>query len=214
MKFRLFTLKRTCAPTMSENVWWFTYLGSALLCWYAAYGIGFGNISWDSEVFVTLVKELSLKPHMHAVRCQYHRYPELTTPGRRFQFLRAQNILEQLRGFNSRSQFQLVSLLSKAFLNKALRSDSLVNDSQSDIIVPATLVYLAALHFAASEYQTVVELCSPVLQNPAMFFQSETLNASCLLFVDDVIRIVAFCLLSRNFSERNIFQFSKRQIRS
>src|SRR6218665_3346347 len=198
VKFHLLTQERII--TVPENVWCFTYLSSAAFCLNAAYGLGSGKISWESEVYFMFVKELYVKPYKYIVRCQYHRYPDSTTAGSQFPFLRAQTILEQLSGLDSCSEFQLVSLLSKGFLKKALETSFISDDSQSLIAVPATLVYLAALHFAAAEYQTTVDLCLKVLQELPVFFHSETLNAGCLFFIDDVLRIVGFCLLSRKFS--------------
>ena len=197
---------------VQKNAWCFTYLDSAAYCLNAAYGLGFGKMSWENQIFGTFVKELSFKPYKCVVRCQCHRHPEPTTAGSQFSFLSAQNILEQLSRSDSRSEFQLLSVLSKAFLKKALATSVMSDDSQSVIAVHATLVYLAALHFAAAEYQTVVDLCSPVLQEPPVFFLSELLNAGCLFFINDVVGIFGFSLLSRRFSEYNCMQSSKRQI--
>src|SRR6218665_2006707 len=83
----------------------------------------------------------------------------------------------------------------------ASRSD----DSESEIIVPATRIYRAVLNFVASLYQTVVDLCLPVLQKPPVHLQSETFNAGCFIFIDDIVRIVRCCLLSRNFSRHMCF---------
>ena len=211
-RFHSFTLKRMPAVKLPDNVWCFTYLVSAATCLNATYSLGSGKMSWENDKFVTFVKQHSVKPYKYVVRCQYHRYPEPTTAGSQFPFLRAQNILGHLSGSDSRSEFQLVSFLSKAFLKKSLATSFISDDSQSVIAVPATLVYLAALHFAAEDYQTVLDLCSPVLQEPPVFLQSETINAGCLFFIDDVIRIVGFCLLSRRFSEYNFMQSSKMHI--
>ena len=40
--------------------------------------------------------------------------------------------------------------------------------------------------------------------------ENETLNAGCLFFIDDVVRIVGFCLLCKKFGET--MNFRKRQI--
>ena len=188
-----------------ENIWCFTYFDSTLCSLNAAYGLECENISWDSDVFDEYIKAIFLKPKI--VRCQYHIFPTpSTTEISRFQYLRAQNFMENLTGSNSRSEFQLMSLLAKEFLRKALEKD----DSQSNIIAPAALVYLAALHFATSENQIVLDLCSAVLMCETTHVENETLNAGCLFFIDDVVRIVGFCLLCKKFSER--MHFRKRQI--
>ena len=204
----LLTHSRMDALPIPENVGCFTHLDSAVFCLNVAYGLGSGKISWKSEVFIEFVKELSLKRNI--VTYQYYSYPEIQVAktGSQFQFLRAQIFLEHLNGSDSNLEFQLVFLTSKAFLKEALILASQSDDSESDIIVPATLVYLAGLHFAASQYQTVIDLCSPVLQEPPVFFESETLNAGCLFFIDDVARIVGLYLLSIIEHVR----FNKRQI--
>ena len=114
--------------------------------------------------------------------------------------------MENLTGSNGRSQFQLLSLMPKVHLRQVLQCD----DSQSNIIAPAALVYLAALHFAISEYQIVIDLCSAGLMNQTTHMNYETLNAGCLFFIDDVVRIVGFCLLCKRFTEYT--NFSGRQI--
>ena len=188
-----------------ENVRCFTYFDTTLYSLNAAYDLKCGQISWDSELFAEYVKGIFLKPKI--VRCQYHIFPKpLTAERSQFQFLRAQDLMENLTGLNSRSEFQLLSLLSKEFLRKALECD----DSQSNIIAPAALVYLAALHFATSEYQIVIDLCSAVLMDQTTHVENETLNAGCLFFIDDVVRIVGFCLLCKKLNEN--MHYSKRQI--
>ena len=57
--------------------------------------------------------------------------------------------MENVTGSNSRSEFQIMSILAKEFLRKALECDN----SQSSGIASAALVNLAALYFATSEYK-------------------------------------------------------------
>ena len=134
-------------PTI-QNVSCFTYYDILLHLLNAAYGLGCGEISWDSSLFVELVNAISMQRKI--TRSKFHNFPKAyTAQSSQFQFLRAQGLMENLTGSNSRSEFQLVSLMSKEFLRKALQYD----DSKSNGIAPAALAYLAALHFATSEYQ-------------------------------------------------------------
>src|SRR6218665_2871363 len=89
-------------------------------------------------------------------------------------------IMQNLTGsnYNSRSEFQLLSVLSQEFLRKTLEYD----DCKSYGIAPAAMTYLAALHFASSQFQQTTRFCLAVIETSDM--DDETLNAGCLLFID------------------------------
>ena len=187
-------------PT-TENDRCFISCDATLYCLHIVNALESGSISWDSELFLDFVKTgIFLKPKI--IKCQFHEFPLPTsTYESQLQLLRAQDLMENLNGSNNPPEFQLLSLLSKTFLRKALRCD----DSQSHNIAPTALAYLAAIHFATSECQTVIDLCSSVLVNHTT--STETLNAGCLFFIDDVVRLVGCWLLCKKFNENNIYYF-------
>src|SRR6218665_2936198 len=189
-----------------ENVWCLNYFDATLYSLNIAYNLTCGQISWDSIVFAEYIKGISMTHK--AVRCQYHIYPiPLRAERSQLTFLRAQEFMENLTGSNSRAEFQLLSELSK----EALRQSVQCYDTQANAIAPAALIYLAALHFASTEYQIAIDLCSSVLESPTTDIEIETLNAGCLLFIDDVARIVGLSLLYKKFNE-NMHLKKKRQI--
>ena len=191
-------------PTI-QNVLCFTYYDNLLLILQIAYGLGCGDISWDSSLFVEFANAISMQPKI--VRSQYHNFPKAyTVQSSRFQFLSAQDIMQNLTGSNSRPEFQLLSFVSKEFLRKALENDG----STSNDIASAASVYLAALQFAASEYQQAIHLCMTVLADHTPQNDKETLNAGCLLFIDDVARIVGLCVLHKKITDNNLHYINRR----
>jgi len=161
------------------------YFDKAMFCLNTAYSLGSGEISSNIQLF-EYVKGIFLKRKI--VMYRYHNiFPEpLEAENSECHCLRAQDMMENITGLNSYSEFQLLSLMSKEFLRNALEGE----DSQSHIIAPAALVYLAALHFATSEYQIVIDLCSEILMDQKSHIKYETLNAGCLFFINHVARIV------------------------
>ena len=203
--FRLLTHGTMSILPMPENVSCFRYFDITLFSLHAMNGLCCGKMSWNCESFVEYIKGICFKPKI--VRCQYHNFPEPSTAGKsQLQFLLAQDFMENLTGLNSPSEFQLLSLISKELLRRALDCE----DSQSNGIAPAALVYLAALHSASSEHQIVIDLCSAVLMDHTTHVENETLNSGCLFFIDDVVRIVGFYLLCKTFREN--MHFCKKQI--
>ena len=189
-----------------ENISNLKYFDAALYTLNIAYNLMCEQMSWDSELFADFVKGISFKHK--TLRCQYHMFPKpLAAERSQCQFLRAQDFMENITGLNSDSQFQILALITKEILRKALES----NDSQCNMIAPAAMVYLAALHFATSEFQRVTDLCSTVFMSEKSDLESETLNASCLFFIDDVVRIVGWCLLCRKINDK-LFHYSESQI--
>ena len=188
-----------------ENIWSLKYFDATLYSLNAGYDLMFGHISWDSELFAEYVRGITMTSKI--VRCQYHIFPKpLTAERSQFLLVQAQDLMLSLNGSQSHPEFQLLSVVSKEFLRKILKCD----DSQSSAIAPVAFVYLAALHFASSEYHLVINLCSSVLEGQTTGFEIETLNAGCLLFIDDIARIVGFCLLCKRFTENT--HLKKRKI--
>ena len=190
-------------PTI-QNVLCFKHYDILLYILHTAYGLDFGEISWDSSLFVEVVDTISMQPKN--VRSQYHNYPKAyTAQTSQFQFLRAQDLMQNLTGSNSGPEFRLLSLISKEIFRKALGYD----DSISIGIAPAALAYLAALHFATSEYQQAIRFCFAVVDQTSQE-DKETLNAGCLLFIDDIARIVGLCVLQKKISDYNLHDISRR----
>ena len=64
------------------------------------------------------------------------------------------------------------------------------------------MAYLAALHFAASEYQIATVLCPRVIMNRRLENEeTETLNAGCLLYIDDIMKIIGFYRIFKKATE-------------
>ena len=191
-------------PTI-QNVLCFTDYDILLCILHTAYGLHCGEIAWDSSLFVEFVNAISLQPRN--VRSQYHNFPKAyTAHSSHFQFLRAQDLMENLTGSNSCSEFQLVSLLSKHFLNKTLEHDGY----KSNDIASAVLTYLAALHFAKSEYQQAIRLCLAIFVDQPYKKVKESLNACCLLFINDIVRIVGVCVLHKKITKNNLHFINRR----
>jgi len=81
------------------------------------------------------------------MRSLYHNFPK-TTKGSRCKLLRAEGLMENLTGSNSFSEFQLLSLMAKQLLRKALK----LPGTKSTGIAATVMAYLAAIHFATSEH--------------------------------------------------------------
>src|SRR6218665_1989020 len=196
--------KLSCLPTI-EKVLCFTYYDNVLHILHAAYGIGCGEISWENRIFVDLVIAISMQPKV--IRSRYHNFPKAyTAQGGRVQFLHAHDLLKNLAGLNSCSEFRLLVLMAKEFLRRALEYEN----SESNGIAPAALAYLAALHFATAEYQLAIRFCQSVLSDHTFQKDEEILNAGCLLFIDDIARIVGFYLLHKKITETNFQCIGRR----
>ena len=85
------------------------------------------------------------------------------------------------------------------------------DDSQFNFVAPATVAYLAALHFATSEYQQAMRFCLAVFVDNTSQEEAESLNAGCLLFIGDIARIVGLCVLQKMITEGNL-PYIRRQL--
>src|SRR6218665_2359872 len=208
----------------------FTYYDILLHILHTAYALGCGEITWDGSLFVESLNAFSMQPKI--VRSKYHNFPKacpVKISRFHFHFRSAKFLMENLTGSNSRPEFKLLSLVTKEFLRKALEHDdatlisngsvsaallhlaaSECDDSQSSGIVPSALACLAALHFASSEYHEAARLCSAVFMGQTSKEDKESLNAGCLLFIDDVARIVGLCLLQKKITENNLYYANRR----
>src|SRR6218665_674197 len=194
----------TCYPPI-EKVLRSTYYDFILFSLQFAYYLTDVEISWNCSPIVEFVNSMSLQPKI--IRSQYHSFPKTyRAEGSRYQCMRALRLMENLTGLNSRSQFQLMSVISKEFLRRTLEAGG----SESNGVTRAALVYLAALNFASSEYQEAIRLCSAVLVDRTPQEEKETLNAGGLLFIDDVARIVGFCILHKKITEVNLNYIGRR----
>src|SRR6218665_3749957 len=74
----------------------------------------------------------------------------------------------------------------------------------------AAVAYLAALHFDRSQYREAISSCLAVVADQSPEKDKETLNAGCVLFIDDVARIVGLCVLHKKITENNLHYIAKR----
>src|SRR6218665_308955 len=201
-------LSRKCIAVMVNfpvSAFCLTNFDAALLVLNIAHALECGYILWDSRLFADHVKEFCFKNDI--VMCQFQIYPKsYTAESSQIQFLRALDFMTNLTKSDGHAKFQLMSLISKECLKKAIECD----DSQSKGIAHAAMVYLAALHFASSEDEIVIDICLAVLMDQTIDMNHETLNAGCLLFIEDVARIVGFCLAWKMFTTK--IHYNKKQI--
>lgn len=107
-------------------------------------------------------------------------------------FLKAQDLMDNSTGSSDDLEFQILSQLSEIRFMKALECD----DSKTTTIASATLAYMATLYFATSKYRIAIHICSKVIKNQTHEQgKKENMIASCLLFIDDIARIIGFYLL-------------------
>src|SRR6218665_3919722 len=74
----------------------------------------------------------------------------------------------------------------------------------------SSFAYMAAIHYATSEYQEARRLCLAILMDQISTEDKEKLNAGCLLFIDDVARIVGLCVLQKRITEDNLHHTNRR----
>src|SRR6218665_2502740 len=194
-----------CLPTIAKGLWFKYYdflLDNLQISNY--YYIN-KEISWNCSLFGEFINEMLLQPKI--IKSQYHNFPKTyREESSRYQFMQAQSLMENLTGLNSCSEFHLVSLICKEFLKRTLEADRY----ESNGVTTAALIYLAALQFVTSEYQEGIRLCSVVLAEQTTQGENETLNAGCLLFIDDVARLIGLCLLHKKINDINLLLIGRR----
>ena len=147
-----------------------------LLCWQ--------EVTYDCNIITEFVREVSWQSKV--LKSRHHNFPKPigTSLDRSFVlFLTSQCLMENLTGTISPLEFKLASKCLNVFLEKSLECQ----DSKSKTIANASLAYMAALHFAESEYQIAIDLCSTLILNETTEEEEkETLNAGCLLYIEDI----------------------------
>ena len=193
------TTRNTALLTTIEDDLFFAYYDNLLHILHSVHSLSFGEISYKSMLFVELVHTISVQPNI--IKSNYHNYPKAyTSQDGRFQFQRAQDLMGNLTGSNSRSEFQLIVLLAIWLLREVLEYD----DKRSNEITPAALAYLASLYFATAEYQQAKHLCLTFVTDQKPQKNMEAMNAGCLLFIDDIARIVGVFVVHKKITEKNI----------
>ena len=117
---------------------------------HAANALCWQQVTYDSNIITEFVREVSWQSKV--LKSRHHNFPKPNRASldRSFVlFLTSQGLMENLTGTISPLEFKLVSQMSKVLLGKALECE----DSKFKSIANATLVYMAALHFATSEYR-------------------------------------------------------------
>ena len=114
--------------------------------------------------------------------------------------------MEDLTGSNNPSDFSIAVSSVKWFLRKALLIGCL-KYSECKRIVLSAFAYLAVLHLATSEYQAAKEsrLFLSIITEQTHGRHNESLNVVCLLFSDDIARIVGLCVLNKKIILKPIF---------
>jgi|SRR6218665_248345 len=188
-----------------EKVLCFKYYACLLYSLQFAYSLSTGEISWDCNLLVEFANDISSQSKI--TRSQYHNFPKTYRPqSSRYHLIQAHSLMENLAGLNNNSEFQLVSPRSKEFLRKFLEADS----SESKCVTSAALAYLAAFYFASEEYKQTIQFCSTVITDQTAQEEKETLNAGCLLFIDDIARIVGLCALHKKIIDNNLLYVGRK----
>src|SRR6218665_3325443 len=173
----------------------YRFFGSMLRLLQGARLIG---LQWEgsaSEIYrgCQLIKTVSEKTKF--MRSRYHHLPKPfddEVENSLLFFLTALDVMENLTGSSDHLEFKMMSEISKVLLTWA----SEYKDSKSNALAKANLSYLAALHFSASEYEIARDCCSRVIVIERVDEnETETLNASCLLYIENISNIVGFYLI-------------------
>src|SRR6218665_899313 len=109
-------------PVIENVISGFRYYDILLYILHVAYGLGCGEITWHDILFVESVNAFSMQPKV--IRSKYHNFPSpFSAQTKRFHYLRAQFLMENLTGTNNGPEFQLLYLMAKHSLRKALKQD-------------------------------------------------------------------------------------------
>ena len=183
-----------------------SFCGSMLRLLLAAHLMQFDNTTSGIEWCSHFIRAASKKTKF--IKSKYHHFSkpiDNDVERRYFFFLKALDLMENLTGSSEHLEFQVVSDTSKVLLSLVLRYD------ESETNTLASLSYLAAIHFATSEYDIVIDLCSRVILNEKVDDEdTETLNAGCLLYIESISKAVGFYLIFRKI--KFALYYTKRQI--
>src|SRR6218665_1918341 len=182
---------------------------SMLLILHAAYLLGCRKVGYSFEDVFEMIADLLTKSIRIRVRSMHH---ILTRPLNTdvteglLCLIEAQILMENLTETSEYLESQVLSEISKALLIKALECDEYTRNS----IVKVPLAYLAALHFATSGYHVAIDLSSRVVINEYCEKEkTDTLNAGCLLYIEDISIIIGFYLIFRKIRDASL-HYTKR----
>src|SRR6218665_1467723 len=170
----------------------FIYLDSALFMLYAANTITSKRVLNCNDFLSDILSVVSLGTTTSSDWRRYHNFPKAyreRLPQGHVCFLIAQDHMGKLGRPGDDPQFQLISRLSMHYLRIAFGT----KDLSARVIRTATVVYIAAICFATSQFQAAFDLCSTIIQKiPSVHTskmperQEKPLNAGCLIFIDEV----------------------------
>src|SRR6218665_3983159 len=173
-----------------------------------SYLLGCRKVDYCSKDFLEIISRILTKPVRF--RSKHHIYRRSLNTGVTEGLLcliEAQILMENLIEPSEYLEFQVLSEMSKGLLIKALECDEYTRNS----IAKVTLAYLAALHFATSGYHSAIDLSSRVVINECCEKEeTETLNAGCLLYIEDISIIIGFYLIFRKTKEASL-QYTRGQ---
>src|SRR6218665_576284 len=180
------------------------YYESMLLILHAAYLLCCRKVGYSFEDVVEMITDVLTKPLRIRVRSKHHIFPRPlntdVTEGL-LCLIKAQILMESLTEPSEYLEFQVLSEISKGLLIKALECDEYTRNSNAKV----TLAYLAALHFARSDYYIAIDLSSRVVINEyCEKEETETFNAGCLLYIEDISIIIGFYLIFRKTKEASL----------
>src|SRR6218665_1892739 len=189
-----------------ESCYWF--FASMLLMLNAASLLECKELDYGSDIFLEVIRQVLTKSTRF--RSKYHILPKPLNTGSNLSqlyFLEALDLMENLTGSKDDLEFHVVSEISKGLIMKALDRENY----KRNVITRSSFAYLAALHFATSEYRIVLDLCSRVVMNEKFEKEeTEALNAGCLSYIEDIAVIIGFYLIYRKTMDASL-HYTKRQ---
>lgn len=115
--------------------------------------------------------------------------------------------MENLNESNDDLEFQLLREVSKGLLMRVLEGE----DYESNKMAKASLAYMAALHFATSENHIAIDLSWIVIMDEYCEKEdNDTLNAGCMLYIEDIAIIIDFYLIFMKTREASL-HYTRRQ---
>src|SRR6218665_3416346 len=186
----------------------FYFYGTTLRLLPAARLLECRKIQYDSEWFLEVIRQFPSKSKF--LRSKHHNFPNPRETGisrSQLLLLEAQDLMENLAGLNDGAEFKILSQMSINMLNKVLEC----RDSEASSMASASLAYMGGLHFAASEYEIAIGICSTLLKNQTSDQEnSKPLNASCLFYIEDIVKVNGFYQIFRQI--KYTLKYSKKLI--
>ena len=160
------------------------------------------------KLFLKLIRHVANKPKYF--RSKHHNLPRTLSSGvneSQLYFIKAQDLMENLTLSTDDLEFKAVSEISKGLLKEVLKCENCRRNG----IFRVTLAYMAALHYTGSEYQSVLDLCFRMTRNEYCEKENtETLNAGCLLHIEDISIIIGFYLIFIKTKDASL-QYTRRR---